>query len=203
MRTAHSVIFRAMLYAAALGLFGAWAPAETGHETAEAEKKSQDHVHSHPESPDGALGLIEGRHHLDGITAAGYWLMKHGFEDKALEVLEKGTKDNPDSFQIYAVLGQLHFRNARSEVGDDNGTQSWDSARLAYTRATELGLEQFAATKPSAWTEYLDKDLRGAARMAVLIDLRKGDPVRGRALAEKALKQLGSDPPLERAVTPE
>ena len=207
MRTAHSVIFRILICAGITGLLAApWAPAEvhTHSETCEADHacaEAEGHEHAHPTSPESARRLIANRHHVDGITAAGYWLLRNGYGDEALEVLEKGTEDNPDEFQVFAVLGQLHFRNAQKSTNEVDGAQSYDSALTAYVRAAELGLAQHAATDPANWTEYLDVDLRGAARMAALLDIRKGDPDRGRDLARKALDELGSDDILERALT--
>jgi hypothetical protein len=148
--------------------------------------------------------VIAGPHDIDGYTAAGWWIMREGNDpDRALALLHEGIRANPESFQLYYLVGEAHLTKAKHGAGGDlahAGPEVGDlleEAREAYERAALLGLKERSEADPGAWSAYKETDLRGAARMAVLLQHRFGDPVRARTRAAAFSSQFGSDPVLD------
>jgi len=68
-------------------------------------------------------------HNVGAVTLAAYYLsQRFGRVDEAVALLEQGRRDNPDSWEIYAELGNIYF----SKMGDV------DKAILFLSRAKQL-----------------------------------------------------------------
>lgn len=138
----------------------------------------------------------------------GWWLKTHNL-DEGIRFLQEGVENNPGSFIISSMLARLYDQKAVN-LAKESG-QSEETARLhklsieASIDAAEKG---FAArpqgwtleTETEDWTRYTEDDFRGAMRLAVLYELRWGDPETALERARDYNERIGGDPILERVI---
>ena len=147
---------------------------------------------------------ISGPHDLDGLLATGWTLMKQGEFDESIAWIQEGLTNNPGSFQLHYLLGQVHFNRARqSAIGalsldQVNIAPMLQSARAAYAQAVQLGFSARQAADTSVWTNYLETDLRAAIRMDAMMEHRFGSQKIAIRKARHALTILETDPVLEK-----
>ena len=130
--------------------------------------------------------------------------MEQGEFDESIAWIQEGLTNNPNSFQLHYLLGQVHFNRAQqSAIGalsldQDNIAPMLHSARAAYARAVTLGFSARQTAETSVWTDYLETDLRAAIRMDAMTEHRFGSPKIAIRKARYALSILETDPVLER-----
>ena len=146
-------------------------------------------------------------HYVRGYTLGGYWLNRFAPEE-AVPFLIEGIKNNPDAFQVHLMLGQAYLAQARKKVDDlSNPTEDERAlllqARDAYRQAADSAMAQRPPLRegddyPDTWSVSLEDDALAAARMAVLLEKRYGDPITASALAERYLETVPEDAVLAR-----
>jgi len=78
--------------------------------------KNVEHIHLAAKNrkellPFFALGTALDPHNIDGLLTAAYWLVRdYEKYDDALQILEKGRRANPRSWEIDEGIGQLYYR---------------------------------------------------------------------------------------------
>ena len=143
---------------------------------------------------------------IDSFLATGWMLMKQGQFDESITCVQEGLTNNPDSFQLHYLMGQIHLNKAKQQTV---GALSLDqvhtapmlkAACAAYAKATTLGFSarQAAESEESTWTTYLETDLRATSRMDAMMEHRFGNPEIAIRKAQRALAILKTDTVLER-----
>lgn len=136
--------------------------------------------------------------YIRGYSIGAWWLQSKNI-DAALDFALEGIEKNPQAFEIYLTLGNIHMAMARRTRHDESASaRAMAAAREAFERALELGLGQ----RPPDWNEdvadprwgiYMENDLLAAARIAVIMESRHGDPERARVRAADLARRLGDD----------
>ncbi len=172
-------------------------------------------AHNHTEGtellPWYRLMTIADPQYVRGYTIGSWWL-KGIDPEKAIEFIKEGIENNPDAFQVYYMLGRIYFEQTRELDPLAEGLQIRELNELArdnFVTAARLGLQE----RPDDWTppktpeefteewdEGREDDLRGAARLGVLLEQKYGDSERALELAREYLIELAPDGVLERRI---
>jgi tetratricopeptide (TPR) repeat protein len=155
------------------------------------------------------LMTLTDSHYVLGYTVGGWWLKSRNL-DEALAFAKEGTVNNPDAFQVWYTLGQLHLEKGR-RIGGDNyiaapppeALTDLQEARTCYRRAAELALKERPANAMELlddprWGHYAEEDARAALRMAALSEWHYGDKEQAVRMAADFMASIGHDYLLER-----
>ena len=123
---------------------------------------------------------ISDPHYLPGYTTGAWWLNSRE-RDEALAFIEEGIRNNPDSFQVRFVKGQILLDQARASADDlfspDAATRRiLDQARATFAGAGQLAIAQWEAEQPEdTWTDYKIDDAMASMRMHVMTESKFGN----------------------------
>ena len=100
---------------------------------------------------------------IRGYSIGAWWLMKAKTEERdkeALDFLNEGVANNPDSFQLWLMKGRAHQR-----------LNQLDDALKAYDTARKLAMKQRPSDgkESDEWTDYMEDDFRMAASGTVFL----------------------------------
>ncbi|HOE64441.1 MAG TPA: hypothetical protein PKW18_13410 [Candidatus Sumerlaeota bacterium] len=137
------------------------------------------------------LMTISDPHHIRGYMIGAWWLKKQRKKPQLLAAknfLEEGIHNNPDSFQLYLMLGTIR-----------RSLEDYDGAKESYYQAAERAIKQRPANGELSreWTHYQEDDALASVRLAVFSEKEFGDAGKALKLAEHYLSLIGSDPILE------
>lgn len=131
--------------------------------------------------------------------AIGAWWLKSIDPEEGIRFLEEGIRNNPDSFQLFNMLGQIYNALGNEARWAEGGEEEdylplYRKAQEAFEKGAELALVQRPAEGPtpqnSTWTEYMEEDAMATIRMAVLVERNYGDEARALELAVRYSKSV-------------
>lgn len=137
------------------------------------------------------LMTLSNPHHIRGYMIGAWWLKKEHKKpqlEEAKTFLEEGIRNNPDSFQLYLMLGTILH-----SLKDNEGTKK------AYFDAAERAIKQrppFGKLSRN-WNHYQEDDALASIRLAVFSEKEYGDAKKALDLAKHYLSLIGSDAILE------
>jgi hypothetical protein len=163
------------------------------------------HEHLHPkdlEASDDPREFIDDKHDVDGYLAVGWWYKSRDLK-AAFSLIEEAIKNNPNAYQLPYLKAQLYLDQARTETPDikipnEKALVTLAKARNSYKVAATLGFKARDKAKAEEWGKVKEIDLRGASRMAVLMERQYGDHVEAARLANLYSTRLGGDKTLDR-----
>ncbi len=169
------------------------------------KKKADVHDHLHIEdieASDNPREFIQGKTDVDGYLTIGWWYKNKDLKE-AFSIINEGIKHNPKAFQLHYQLGQLYLERAKSEtkniqVPNEESLETLKLAQQSYKTAAELGIKQRSKAKVADWGNVKELDVRGAARMTVLMERRYGDHLEADRLSHEYADKLGGDEKLDR-----
>lgn len=158
------------------------------------------HIHSDGEEllPWFRIMTVADPHNVRAYAIGSWWLKNRNLE-QGLEFVAEGLRNNPRAFQLHYVQAGLFVDRAMEiardrHEGSRNNPESLAllrSAQEGNERAFRLGIERRPAEyDPDGpnfpnWRHYDEGDLRGAARMAVILEREYGDRARALQLARE------------------
>lgn len=126
--------------------------------------------------------------------AIGAWWLKSIDPNEGIRFLEEGLRNNPDSFQLYNMLGQI-YNSLGNELrwsegaGEEQYVPLFRKAQEAFEKGAELAIRQRPPEGPTDknpnWTEYMEEDAMATIRLAVLVERNFGDEARALELARR------------------
>jgi hypothetical protein len=138
----------------------------------------------------------------------GAWWLKRINPDEALKFIREGVHNNPNSYQVHYMHGQILLDRANFskevELTEAEKEQYRNKAREEFILAGNMVLDRRPDAGPQendlSWTEYMEEDARATMRSAVITEARYGSKETANELAKKYLNELGNDGILQRYV---
>ena len=141
----------------------------------------------------------------------GWWLKTHNPEE-GVKFLEEGVANNPDSFAIRFMLGQVLREVASTDAttaknpaetgaAGDKLLEYSVRARDVFAEGAEIVMRvrydgAFVENK-AEWNDHVEDDATGVCRMAALMEEKFGDPVKALEMARRYHAKFVADRPLE------
>ncbi|MFT5499499.1 MAG: tetratricopeptide (TPR) repeat protein, partial [Kiritimatiellia bacterium] len=148
-------------------------------------------------------------HYVRAYSVGAWWLKTKNL-DAAFEFIREGIKNNPNSFQVHAALGDLHYTKGMQISPnifkpEPAAIEQLLLARDAFQKAADLAIKQRPPkvdpkNMPEHWSTYLEDDTRAAINMAVLLEREFGTEAKTRELAARYLTVYPEDPTLKSAM---
>lgn len=137
------------------------------------------------------LMTISDPHHIRGYMIGAWWLKKEQKKPQlqaAKAFLEEGIRNNPDSFQLYLMLGTIN-----------RSLEDFDGAKKSYYEAAERAIKQrpTGGKLSRKWNHYQEDDALASIRLAVFTEKEYGEPEKALHLANHYISLIGSDLILE------
>ena len=148
--------------------------------------------------------------YIRGYTIGSYWLSRTDL-DGGLKFIEEGAKNNPDSFEVHLIYGQLLYKKAqdlRRETGNVDLPLAYDfinNSLKHYRQAADLVLKVRPLEGPSeisGWSNTQEQDAWAAITMALTMESKFGDPNKAVELAQRSKAQFGDSPWFENILNP-
>jgi hypothetical protein len=157
------------------------------------------------------LMTVSDPHYIRGYAIGGWWLTRRNL-DEGIRFAEEGLRNNPASFEIWYTYGNLLLEKARIAnahilvPASSSARPLFFKARDAFRSGAEQALRQRPLDwapdpeKPSPWTDYMEEDARGCARMDALCERNYGSREDAVQRAVRYVRILGPDEPLDRVI---
>jgi hypothetical protein len=128
-------------------------------------------------------------HNIRGYLIGAWWLKGRRtptHDAEALRFIEEGIRNNPRSFSLHLMHGNILRGQGRIEeaVAAFHRAAGFAVEQRPHERVQPFIAEGLVITLPG-WGDYQEEDARASVRMSVLAERQYGDPAKALELAER------------------